>query len=75
MSAENKHDWDVALRGLKRFYDEGMTVWSRSKFFSLFSNEKVAVSDYVLMRLAELDRQGVIAFSGTEDLYIKVLNI
>ncbi|ELQ08984.1 hypothetical protein A988_20886 [Pseudomonas syringae BRIP39023] len=75
MTVGNEHDWEVALRGLQRFFDEGMTVWSKSKFFSLFPNEEAENNDYFLLRLIDLERQGVIAFPGRDDFYIKVLRI
>lgn len=75
MSADNRHEWDVALRGLERFFDEGTVLWSKKNFDLLFSSEDVANSSYVLDRLRDLDDKGVISFVGDNDLYIKILNI
>ncbi len=75
MSADNRYEWSVALRGLERFFDEGMTLWSKEKFILLFSSEDVASSSYVLDQLRALEGQGVIVFIGDDDLYIKVLKI
>lgn len=75
MSADNRHEWSVALRGLERFFDEGMVLWSKKNFDLLFSSEDVANSSYVLDRLRDLDDEGVISFVGDNDLYIKILKI
>lgn len=75
MSADNRYEWSVALRGLERFFDEGMTLWSKEKFILLFSSEDVASSSYVLDQLKALEEQGAIVFIGDDDLYIKVLKI
>jgi hypothetical protein len=75
MSADNRYEWSVALRGLERFFDEGMTLWSKEKFILLFSSEDVASSSYVLDQLRALEGQGAIIFIGDDDLYIKVLKI
>jgi hypothetical protein len=75
MTVENRHDWEVAFRGLERFFDEGMTLWPKDKFFLLFSSEEIANSSYVLEQLTDLEKQGAISFVGTDELYIKVLNI
>ena len=75
MSADNRHEWSVALRGLERFFDEGMVLWSKKNFDLLFSSEDVANSSYVLDRLRDLDDEGVISFIGDNDLYIKILKI
>lgn len=75
MNADNRYEWSVALRGLERFFDEGMSLWSKEKFVLLFSSEDVASSSYVLDQLKALEGQGAIAFIGDDDLYIKVLKI
>ncbi|MCQ6260258.1 hypothetical protein [Pseudomonas sp. Q11] len=75
MTVENRHDWEIAFRGLERFFDEGMTLWPKDKFFLLFPNETVANGSYVLEQLINLEKQGAISFVGTDELYIKVLNI
>ncbi|MGE8360953.1 hypothetical protein [Pseudomonas sp.] len=75
MNAGNRHEWSVALRGLERFFDEGMTLWSKEKFILLFSSEDIASSSYVLERLRALEAQGAIIFVGDDDLYIQVLKI
>lgn len=75
MIVENRHDWEVAFRGLQRFFDEGMTLWSKDKFFLLFPNEEVASSSYVIEQLTDLEKQGAISFVGADELYIKVINI
>ncbi len=75
MSADNRHEWSVALRGLERFFDEGMVLCSKKNFDLLFSSEDVANSSYVLDRLRDLDDEGVISFVGDNDLYIKILKI
>lgn len=75
MSADNRHEWSVALRGLERFFDEGMVLWSKKDFDLLFSSEDIANSSYVLDRLRGLDKEGVISFIGDNDLYIKILKI
>ncbi len=75
MTVENRHDWEIAFRGLERFFDEGMTLWPKDKFFLLFPNETTASSSYVLEQLTNLEKQGAISFVGTDELYIKVLNI
>lgn len=75
MSADSRYEWNVALRGLERFFDEGMTLWSKEKFILLFSSEDVASSSYVLDQLRALEGQGAIIFIGDDDLYIKVLKI
>lgn len=75
MSVDNEHEWNVALRGLERFFDEGMVLWSKRNFDLLFSSENVANSSYVLNRLKDLDEKGVISFVGSNNLYVKVLKI
>ncbi len=75
MSVEIRHDWEVAFRGLERFFDEGMTLWPKDKFFLLFPSEEVANSSYVFGQLIALEKQGAISFVGTDELYVKVLNI
>lgn len=75
MTVENKHDWEVAFRGLERFFDEGMTLWSKDKFFLLFPSKEIANSSYVMQQLTGLEKQGAICFVGTDELYVKVLNI
>lgn len=75
MNADSRHEWSVALRGLERFYDEGMTSWSKEKFNLLFSSEEVANSSYVRDQLKALEEKGAIVFVGDNNLYIKVLGI
>jgi len=75
MTEENRHNWDIAFSGLERFFDEGMTVWPKDKFCLLFPSEEIANSSYVLRRLIELEKKGSISYVGTDELYIKVLNI
>ncbi|MBD9591111.1 hypothetical protein IB254_28905 [Pseudomonas sp. PDM03] len=75
MTVENRHDWEVAFRGLERFFDEGMTLWPKDKFLLLFPSEEIANSSYVLQQLTDLEKQGAISFVGADELYIKVLNI
>lgn len=75
MTVENRHDWEVAFRGLERFFDEGMTVWPKDKFFLLFPSKEIACSSYVLQRLIDLEKQGAICFVGTDELYIRVLKV
>lgn len=75
MTVENRHDWEVAFRGLERFFDEGMTLWPKDKFFLLFPSEEIASSSYILEQLTDLEKQGAISFVGTDELYIKVLSI
>lgn len=75
MNVDNRREWSVALRGLERFFDEGMTLWSKEQFNLLFSSEAVASSSYVLDQLKALEGQGAIVFVGDDDLYIKVLKV
>ncbi|KKN93988.1 hypothetical protein LCGC14_0192520 [marine sediment metagenome] len=75
MSVNDKREWEIALRGLKRFFDEGMAVWPREKFDSLFSSKEVANSHYVLEALKSLELQGAIILVGTDDLYIRIIRI
>lgn len=75
MNVKNRHEWEIAFRGLERFFDEGMILWSKDKFFSLFSSETIATSGYVMERLVELDNQGAISFVGTDELYVRVLSL
>lgn len=75
MSASNKHEWDVALSGLERFFDEGMTLWSKEKFGLLFSSNDIASSKYVSEQLKALEDRGAIIFVGKDDIYIKVVRI
>lgn len=75
MNAVNRYEWSVALRGLERFFDEGMTLWSKEKFSLLFSREDIARSSYVLDQLRVLERRGAIVFVGDDELYIKVLKM
>lgn len=75
MSVDNRHHWEIALRGLERFFDEGMSLWSREKFYLLFPSEEIAKSSYVLGQLKDLEKRGAISFVGTDEVYIKVLSI
>ncbi|WP_095093534.1 hypothetical protein [Pseudomonas sp. Irchel 3A5] len=75
MSVENRYEWEVAFRGLERFFDEGMTLWPKDKFVLLFSSEESANSSYVLEQLINLEKQGAISFVGTDKVYFKVLNV
>lgn len=75
MSVENKHEWDVALKGLERFFDEGMTLWTKEKFISLFSSNAIATSEYVVGQLRILEDKGAIVFVGEDEIYIKVVSI
>ncbi|WP_397452309.1 hypothetical protein [Pseudomonas sp. NA-150] len=73
MGAGNKHAWEVALQGLQRFFDEGMTRWSKERFNLLFPSEEIAGSGYVLAQLSRLEQRQFIAFVGAEELYIEVI--
>jgi hypothetical protein len=76
MSEGNESElWSIALNGMKRFFDEGMTIWKEGQFFSLFPNNNVAQSDYVVSKLKELDVSGSIQFVGDKNIYIKVIKI
>ncbi|MGV8920083.1 MAG: hypothetical protein ACOH2R_20140 [Pseudomonas sp.] len=71
--AVNKHAWEVALQGLQRFFDEGMTRWSKERFDLLFPSKEIAGSVYVLAQLSRLEQRELISFVGAEDLYIEVI--
>lgn len=75
MTVEYRHDREVAFRGLERFFDEGMTLWPKEKFFSLFSSKEIANSSYVMQKLTDLERQGVICFVGADELCVEILKI
>lgn len=75
MNANHKKHWVIALRGMQRFFDEGMVLWPKEKFYLLFPNEKVAKSSYVLSQLKELEKNGAICLVGTDEIYIKILKI
>lgn len=75
MSVEDEKQWDIAFRGMQRFFDEGMVVWTKDRFFLLFSDENVASGKYVMDKVRGLDRTGAISFVGKDDFYIKVNDI
>jgi hypothetical protein len=70
---EEQYYWEVALSGLGRFFDEGMYTWSKKQFKMIFKDDKVANSGFILDKLKDLEKEGKIAFVGTDDVYIKVL--
>ena len=73
MAARNKNAWKVAHQGLARFFDEGMTLWSKERFYLLFPSEETAASGYVLTQLLQMEQQEMILFIGAEELYIEVI--
>lgn len=75
MSEENKYFWDVAFRGMQRFFDEGLTIWPKDKFFLLFPSRDVAQSDFVFKQLKDLESKGSIELVGSDDVYVRVINI
>jgi len=58
--------WKIALSGIWRFFDEGMTKWSKAQFDGLFSSKQEAGSEYVLVQLRILEDQKYIVFVGSD---------
>jgi hypothetical protein len=68
--------WSIVRSRIKRFYDEGMTVWTLENFLKEFHNEKaVAESDYVKARLFDLVFEGKISLRPDPGVFFVVHNI
>lgn len=50
MNVEDERQWEIAFRGMERFFDEGMVIWSKENFYLLFSSEKVASMCWISLR-------------------------
>jgi hypothetical protein len=73
--ASEKESWEIALRGLQRFYDEGMTKWSRKDFYALFPSDENAKSDYVKQKLFELAEKKALSIVGEDDNFLIIHKI
>jgi hypothetical protein len=62
----------VGLRGLSRFYDDGMTRWPLEKALPLFAGLYMD-SEEVQRALSDLEARGFIKLHKTSDLYLEVL--
>lgn len=73
MKENERMAFDIALNGLKRFYSEGMTEWSRKELLKLFHNDQnIFDSDYVKQKFADLDAAGIVDMVCTEAVYLVV---
>jgi hypothetical protein len=75
MSRNDECEWAVAYRGIERFFDEGMTVWSKDKFVMLFQDSAVAEGCYVKEQLRKLEEQGSIELLWGDEEYLRVIRI
>ena len=73
--ANEKESWEVAFRGLQRFYDEGMTKWSWKNFSALFPSEDIAASEYVKGKLLDLVAKNAVTFVGRDDVFLIINKI
>ena len=65
---------DIAKAGLNRFYDEGYTVWPKSKLQSLFSNHSLE-SEEVMSELLSWDKEKWINLRKEDNQYLIMLSI
>lgn len=75
MNERSESDWETALRGMQRFFDEGMTHWSKAQFTALFPTKEIAECAYVREHLRQMNERGAIDLMGREDLFLVVKNI
>ena len=64
--------WKIGLAGMRRFFNEGMTIWSKKKIEELFSDDLYLDRDFLTKKFIELDNAGNINFIGNNDVYIKI---
>ena len=69
-----KSAMQIGVRGLYRFYDDGFTRWPRNKLVPLFSNLDLDHPE-IQREFQELEKQGVLKISRTEDCYLEVLRV
>jgi hypothetical protein len=72
-------EWEVALAGIGRCYDDGGTIWTKKDFdffiFVVFKDKEIANSPFILERLKKLHDEGKIEFVGDDDVYFKVIKM
>lgn len=68
-------EWETALSGIKRFYDEGMTIWSKENFKLLFKDADGYKSPYIIGKIEELQKIGTLIFKKSDDIYIEIIKI
>lgn len=73
MSEDVEYRWEVAVRGLQRFFEEGKTSWSKQEFCAVFPDESYLDSPYIQEKLKQLEKNGCISLVGSDDTYLRIL--